>query len=416
MKNMTNIRQLIMIIMLVVVAIPITSQDDTTTHPLLELLSFVPDTTSNRTEIYYADMKVSAETAIGAPQETTRQAWESMVGYPRIWVGWIPYTLPAFSSFMFQMLDDKGQSTGFEVEIIERTLTFGTPPAVGTILQGDFDHKAIIAAYTAGSHELQTQTGLTLLCSINGCDDGLTTNLDARNQANPFGGSLGRIEPILLLDRLILNSPDIEIVDMMIQAMGESMPTLADAGEYQAVVEVTADYGVIRQAALFSPESSLFITLEELSSFPIPTDEIDALKEQVNLLPPYQLAMIADTADIDNETQSGVMVLVYNTETDATVALEAIQANLQADGLVSLQIRAPYYDIMTERGDLAIEVVEHTRTGHYLVVVSLQSSLIYMPELDQEEIPEYTGLQFKLFLNMVYAPDTLWLAISDDGE
>lgn len=415
MKNMTNIRQLIMIIVLLMVIIPITSQDDTTTHPLLELLSFVPDTDTNRTEIYYTDMKVAAETAIGAPQETIRQAWESIVGYPRIWVGWIPYTLPPFSNYMFQMFDDEGQSTGFEIEVIERTLMFGSLPSVGTILQGDFEHEAIITAYTAASHELQTQSDLALLCSVNGCDDGFTTNLDARNQANPFGGALGRIEPILLLDQLILNSPDIEIVDMMIQAVDESIPSLADASEYQAVVEVAVDYGVMRQAALFSPESSL-ITLESLENFPIPADEIDALKEQVNLLPPYQLAMIADTANIDDEVQSGMMLLVYDDESEATDALEAIQANLQADGLVSLQTRRPYYGIMSERGDLAFKVVPHTPTGHYLVVVSLQSSLVYMPELDQEEIPEYTGLQFKLFLNMVYARDTLWLAVSDDGE
>lgn len=410
------IRKLIPIALVLVAVLPVGAQDEAdASHPLLELLAFVPDTEAARSELYYADIRTSAETVLGETQDSSQEAWEAL-GYPDMWVGWIPDALPPFRVNLMTMIDDSGQSTGIDVTTVERTVFFGQPPATGLILQGDFDDEAIVAAFTAETHELQPRDDVTLMCSVDGCDDGLATNPAQRNLANPFGGQLGRREPIALLDGLIFNSADIATVEAMLSAWDGNALSLADSPDYQAAVLVAAERGMMRQAAFFASETPAFGDVETfIAVSPLTQAQRDELLDRLTPLPLYSLVMLAETADLDSRTQAGHVLLVYDDEANARVAIEAMQANLQPDGFISQRARRPFYDLMTERGEMTFQVVAHEDTGRYVVLFSLQAPLVQLPQPD-ETTPTFSGLQFRLFLDMVISRDTVWLAYEIEGE
>lgn len=407
---------LALIILLVAVVAPIDAQDDAQNdHPLLDLLAYVPDTESARAFIYYADFKTSAETVLGGSQESTRQAWEAL-GYPDdLWVGWLPFTLPAWGNFLLRMMEDGGQSTGFEVTSMERTLFFGQPPAQANIVQGDFDIEAIIAAYTAETHELKDRDDVTLLCSVEGCEEGQTMHPDLVNPANPFGGQLGRREPIALLDGLILNSPDINVVEEMLRTGEGEESSLAESPDYQAAVAVATQMGALRQAVLLSPEHPSFWDFDQVIPLNVPAEKRQILQDRVTPLPPYNLILMADIANIDADTQSGLVLFVYDSEADANLAIEALQTNLSPNGLASMNTDEALHTIMTGRGDMASEVIADEETGRYVAVLSLQGPLVQLPEPD-ETAPTFAGMQFRLFLMMLNQRDILWLIYDRETE
>lgn len=411
--------QFLLIIVLITAVNPVMAQDDTNeVHPLLQMLSYVPDTPENRIDLYYADMKTAAETVIGESRDTISEAWESIDGYPdSIWVGWIPYAMPPpLLQYMGPMLSTLGEPAPIDITTIEYTLAFGRPPATGMILQGVFNNEAIVASYTAETHEIQSRDDdITLLCSIDGCEEGLTTNPQARDLTNIFGGFLGRQEPIALLDGLIFNSADINVVDMMLQAYDDRIPSLADSADFQAAIGIATEQGVMRQAAFYAPEPGVFVTRDSLTELNIPDGMIAEIQSNISFVPPFRLVMFAETADIDTGLQKGIALLVYENEADANTALTSIRNNLQSEDLMSIAMGRTYNLIMTERGELGFERLEHPDTGRHVVIVSIESSLVQLPDPEAEGRPELTGLQFRLFLDMTVRKDTLWMMTSRDG-
>ena len=57
------------------------------------------------------------------------------------------------------------------------------------------------------------------------------------NPGNPFGGHLGRSEPIFVGDGVLLNSPIDTLVDAMVAAYQDSAPSLADTPEFRQFLE-----------------------------------------------------------------------------------------------------------------------------------------------------------------------------------
>lgn len=415
--NITTItRKIIPIVLLLAIVAPISAQNDSqNTHPLLDLLAYVPDTEVVGDIVYYADIQASAETVIGEPQDSVRQAWETL-GYPDdFWVGWLPMALPRFRNYLIVLAEDDGQSIGLDVKTIERTIYFGQPPSDAMILQGDFDTDTIVDAFTAQSHELQPRDDVTLLCSIDGCDDGRAIHVEERNPLNPFGGEFGRHEPIALLDDLILNSPDFGVVESMIQSGDGEMASLADSSDYQAVVTVATRQGALRQAILASTENPAFWDVEEVIPLVLPEEKREMLEDKVTPLPPYNLLMMADTASLDTQTQAGLVLLVYNSEAAANRASDALQANLAPDGLTTINTDETLHSIMAKRGEMQFEVIADDATGRYILQLSIQAPLIEIPESD-DETQILAGQQFRLFLLMLYQRDILWLIYDREVE
>lgn len=97
-------------------------------------------------------------------------------------------SLNHFLSYLEGMED----AVGFGWFAVNRALTFGQPPSMGSVLAGDFDAKRIAAAFEARGFTGSAAGDVTVWCRAAGCNEGLAINLRSRNPANPFGGELGR--------------------------------------------------------------------------------------------------------------------------------------------------------------------------------------------------------------------------------
>ena len=78
-------------------------------------------------------------------------------------------------------------------------------------------------------------------------------------------------------------------------------------------------------------------------------------------------------------------------------------------------LRQPIHDVMAERGEMRFQVITHEATGRYVALFSLQAPLVQYPKPD-ETMPMFTGLQFRLFLDMTYQRDTLWLTYANQAD
>src|SRR5690606_74600 len=137
---------------------------------------------------------------------------------------------------------------------MDRSLVFGNPPSMGNILEGDFDPAQIAEAFAARDFTENDFNGVPVWCGAAGCENGLQTDLANRNPGNPFGGDLGRSEPLAIVsDSLLANSASDGLVETMIGTYQGEYNSLADADDYQALAQALADQGTIVQAQFLNP-------------------------------------------------------------------------------------------------------------------------------------------------------------------
>ena len=123
---------------------------------------------------------------------------------------------------------------GFDFTDIDRAITFGTPPSNGTVLVGSFDPSAIGAAYAARGYTSSAAGEHALLCPEAGCDTGLALDLKSIDPRIPFGGRLGRSEPLAVAPSDLLSSADAATIDEMLAAADGSTASVADLDAFRA--------------------------------------------------------------------------------------------------------------------------------------------------------------------------------------
>jgi hypothetical protein len=297
---------------------------------------------------------------------------------------------------------------GFDWASIDRALVFGNPPSMGTImnLSGGYDPNQVVSAFEARDYTTETQGDVTLLCAANGCDSGQKINLTKRDPANPFGGELGREEPIALLSvphNTIANSPDYALLSAMLQTNAGEQPSLADDKYIQAATLVIASSSYsIRQVQIFNG-----VDVGEYSAMPTPEGS-----EQPELLPAYSLAFFADTYERDLE-QRALVGLVYDDAESANMAVALLLDRLQmAESMVANQ---PYMQMIEERGGhIAGATVEaDIDRGKYVALLDIR----YPAAPNEKGDAGYpaSSLIFKLLIDSIYRRDAVWLAADFTG-
>jgi hypothetical protein len=202
---------------------------------------------------------------------------------------------------------------GFDFFEVEYAAAFGIPPQTGIVLVGEFDTGAVIGAHTARGYTIERQDGSgTLLCPPDGCETGKVVDIAAMDPANPFGGRLGRNEPVFVADGLILNSPDFAVLEAMIAAHEGRAESLADRPEYQALAAALPDI-VQHSIQAFGP-----------GGFGLPgarAGEVNALLDSAPL-PRYRFA-----ASVGGTGSGGIfaaVVLIYADASEAAAAAAAV--------------------------------------------------------------------------------------------
>lgn len=230
---------------------------------------------------------------------------------------------PNFLEYFMIAYPAMDELVGFEWFAINQAVSFGAPPTQGLILAGDFDTDAIIDAWTARGYVEDEIGGLPALCAADGCDQGMQISPEARDPANPFGGALGRTEPLAYADGLLLNSPSDETIAAMAAAPeGESV---LDDPLYAALVDAITAHedetllqAVFMSFAWFSGDVAL--NREQLAG------ELVTPSFQDSELPPFYVAALVDKQNGD--TQIHLLAVAYASADAAEQAADVLETRL----------------------------------------------------------------------------------------
>jgi hypothetical protein len=281
-------KQFVFVLYLFCLMIPFTvfAQDNAAESSLLDMLALVPDNPQARGAILsYVDYRAVESTRPGAAQPQTWAEWDALQNAndpsAGLWMAaffGVSSGPPTFVQYLLQF-ETMPEVVGFDWFDIDRALTYGDPPSVGIVLAGDFDAESIIAAFESRGFEERELNGLSLLCGDEACD-GFKVDFQSRDVANPFGGNLGRQEPLLIAPGYLINSADYAQVEAMADAYADDENSLADAPDFHAAAAIASASGVLVQAQ--------FVNSALLSA---PGDPGE-LVEGRGVLPLYELAAL----------------------------------------------------------------------------------------------------------------------------
>lgn len=413
------IKHLLLILLSLALISGISPAQEEAEYPLLQLLAMVPDTRGTEMDVdivTYNDFVAAAQSRPGiirpANMDEFEQGMDSDDPGIALWFRSLPSGLPqAFIRTFFS--DDETTMrdvVGFEWFDVDQVIYFGLPPGQGLILQGRFDTAAIDTAFAARDFIQDTLNGMNLWCGPNGCEDGFRIDIESRNILNPFGGHIGRQEPLIVTENYLLNSPSYDLLQLMALSPTGDWPSLAQVADYRAAAESLIEEGLLIEAQ-FVPAAltSVFDVTVLLND-----EERDAFIEAFSAhgsLPPYTLVVLGST--VDAEKQYATLTLVFNDESSAQAAAQVAYDRFV--NMSSLQTKLPFVDIVAGM-DGTIEtprVIQHEETGKWLTIFTLSAPLPEDSEAETGFGPPTIGILYRFFLQSLAARDVFWLGVGN---
>jgi hypothetical protein len=389
-----SIRWLTILMLMALVLLPVAAQDDADTdiHPLLELLGFVP-----------AEM-VAAEPFFDLSYVDFR-AFEAGVGIARppntdlggiAFSNWVNQSMrlvagPPFLPNVFIRQDAMREVVGFTVFDIDRALMFGAPPSNGIVLAGDPDALTDPLVLDEKFRDLgfkaqDVDGGFTLWQHPE--RDGFEVDIETRDPANPFGGQLGRAEPVAMAPGYLLNSADIDTVQEMIDsATDEDSLALRDLPEFVALVEAITQDSPLIQAHFLSPADVGFIPGDPMAV--IMEQDTPNVLADYGPLPVYSMGVLADTQDGDNALH--MAALVYADVEDAAIAAEEL-----AQRIATQRLPLDADETVLERFGATVESAVYESANGFAVALA---RVHYPPSADTTVVP---GLMYSNWIRSVW--------------
>jgi hypothetical protein len=298
---------------------------------------------------------------------------------------------------------------GFDLLDIRQHLVFGQPPVDGTVLMGDFDPARIASTYADRGYTASESGGRTLLCGPAGCENGQQVDLGNADSGLPFGARLGRSVPLAVSDQDILVSPAIETLTGMLDAAGTEA-SLDEDPAYRAVATAADPALALIQATLL-PGTLLGMGPEVLGLLSQDPEEAGRLVAQLSeVFEPMPQPQVVGILDGATETEQVVTIaLAYADEADATVAADVLPRRLQT--LPSLSM-APLAELLSERGVTSVtgQVVPAGDGTTAAAVVEVRAPLASAEPGPDNARPEASSRLYRLFADLVFRRDLLWLA------
>ncbi|MBW4439122.1 MAG: hypothetical protein KME04_18430 [Pleurocapsa minor GSE-CHR-MK-17-07R] len=147
--------------------------------------------------------------------------------------------------YQAETVDMRG-AIGIGLDDIAQAMYFGRPPAILKVLKGEFDAEAVRAALQAyGLAEAEGEGGQFVFCNPESCAEGMAQNIQARNPGNPFGGNIGRLETVILIES------DEPRADLLIASPGEDLARMTAARAQMSELE-PVDLSLMQAAGLFT--------------------------------------------------------------------------------------------------------------------------------------------------------------------
>ena len=397
-----------------ILLIPIVSAQDSRSY-LLDMLEAIPDSLDNRDSlISYMDYR-AMEAA--RPGVATYESWSDFMASNQSFEAGL-YTAalrgissgPDFANYIFRDGELWQETVGFDFMDIDRALTFGNLPTNVTVIVGDFETDAISATFAAQDYTLETLGDYDLWCGAVGCENGMTMDLANRNTGNPFGGDLGRQQPIMGSDTMLITSPALSMLTLSEEALSGERYSLADDPSYVAAVNSINPDNILIQANFI-----YFTQIVPAMDITAGIEVLEARMEELTDLPQYELVLIADTA---TDTEQVVLVtLVYSALEDAETATVVIPERLAT--MESLRVVRPLSEVLELRGinEITATAVLDEESDLALAIFEFHAPLASSLE---EDIDSKTGIVpssqvYRLFIDLVYSRDTDWL-IAGTGD
>jgi len=408
---------LLLMALLIVGIAPVFAQtSEPNESPLLTLLAHIPDNASAREYLSYIDYRALFAARPGAPQITSWTQFNTLLTANSKESAAVKAALygvqsgPQFFATSLMQAGDMPSVAGFDVFAIERAVEFGNPPNKGDLLEGDFDAQAVINAHEKRGYTSSAQNGLTLLCPAAGCDSGTQLDMSNINNANPFGGNLGRSQPVLVGDRLVASSPSLDVVNAIADTAAGKSASLADQPDYRAAAEAISAGGTLIQTYFVQP-TDIGAASSVLMNSRLSAAQIKALTAQLQAnfvpLPAYNLIALADTATATE--QQALVALVYTTQANAEAAAALFPKRLQ--DYTSLVAQKSMSDLLAERGVTSMEAsVYAASTDRYVVIVTLHAPLPSNTIPADGTTLQASSLVYSLLVRAYQSRDLGWLA------
>lgn len=306
-----------------------------------------------------------------------------------------------------QTMGELPQVVGFDFFEVNQGMYWGEPPANGTFFIGDFSPEAIRAAFANRGYTQEDFGDVEVWCPPKGCDSGSLTDVRGRNLANPFGGNIGRQEPIILGDSWIFSARE---VDYQAAILAGDSPSLLAIPQFGAIARALLSHGTVLQLQFVYPlelngETHIPYLARRPEVREVMIAEVESVLEVP--LPPYSLVAIADLIDDDD---IAIIALAYSNEATAQAAGSALLERLQQ--AMNLYSEQPVMTLLEERNmSIAAPRVFADESGWFITLLGFRQP---GPSL-QSDATLADSRGYNLLTNMLYRKDLLWLAYEFTG-
>jgi hypothetical protein len=299
---------------------------------------------------------------------------------------------------------------GFDLLDVDRHLGFGTPPSDGSVLLGDFDPGAIATAFASRGYTASEAGERTLLCGADGCDAGMDVDLASADRSLPFGGEIGRSEPLAVSGHEILNSANVATLEAMLAAADGESDSLADDPAYRALA-LAGDPAIPLIQATSLPGGMLGLgpdIYRLLGGSPQAASELlTRLDETFEPMPAADGVAILDGAT-DTE-QVVTIALAYADEAHAAIAADVLPRRLETLPVTSYEMALA--ELLGDRGvtSVAASVLPAGEGTSAVARVEVRAPLVGAEPDQATGAPLASSDLYRLFIDLVMRRDLLWL-------
>lgn len=384
---------------------------------LIDALSRVPDVPDVRQQLVsYVDYRQVETTRPGAAQPSSYAELEALRASEDVatalWNAAYMGIASGSSDLLRWLFAGAGSwptLLGFDFFDVDREIFFGSPPGDGLALLGRFDPDAVARAFAARDYTATEVRERTLLCGPGGCDSGLQLDLERRDPGNPFGGQLGRLEPLAVSTSDLLSSASGDTVRAMLAAADGTAPSLASDPAYRAAAEAVAAEVPVTQATLIP---SALVGADVVGMLLVGGEEakarLEAIAATFEPIPPPELIAFSDAAT--SSEQIATIALVYRDAVDARRAADVVPERLET--MESVRVLRPIRDLLDERGvgPVAGQVWTSADGSRSVAVITLRAPLPAAEPDPGTGTLMSSSLTYRMLVDMLTSRDTMWLA------
>ncbi|MDJ0975242.1 MAG: hypothetical protein QNJ98_12330 [Planctomycetota bacterium] len=313
-------------------------------HPLEALLASVPvpETEFEQEQLRcleYLDLRAAERVAGVEAPESMAAFSESTRDDQQVWIRALDRAAHVSVDFLSVFRSAKGMpaALGFDFFHVDRIVAFGSGPGPSQLFAGRFDAAAIAAAHERRGYTRQEldDVAAAVWRHGDGTQDLVRDLLAQPDPSNPLGGRIGLQQPIALLEPdLVASAPTWSATLALAKTHQNARKSVLSLPPYRSAVKLlvrsSKDDRTLVQAQLWRPAEFqldsvgawIRTRLGERAGVEAVAEVAKAQVGNVDRLPPYELACLADGQD--GEDQAALIALVFATKDDAERGVDVL--------------------------------------------------------------------------------------------